>query len=144
MFAIELRLPSIKGSDKEQLAQIKSFLYQHICDLQWILNNINQQDSTVTQAKNVTTPQRIMTKPKNKLTGLWNPNSLEDGSYVVTDNYPLKSESTVVMNNGILVQMRASDTDNVKLQLAFPQDSENPKFRICWFSNWSDWRSLKI
>lgn len=38
---IELRLPNIKGTDKEQLVQIRSYLYQLTEQLQWALNNVN-------------------------------------------------------------------------------------------------------
>lgn len=38
---IELRLPNIKGNDREQLAQIRSYLYQLTEQLQWALNNVN-------------------------------------------------------------------------------------------------------
>ena len=36
---IELRLPNIKGNEREQLAQIRSYLYQLAEQLQWALNN---------------------------------------------------------------------------------------------------------
>lgn len=42
---IELRLPNIKGNDKEQLVQIRSYLYQLTEQLQWALNNINTSSS---------------------------------------------------------------------------------------------------
>ena len=39
---IELRMPNItSASEREQLAQIKSYLYQIIPKLQWALNNVN-------------------------------------------------------------------------------------------------------
>ena len=38
---IELRLPNIKGNDREQLAQIRSYLYQLTEQLQWALNNVS-------------------------------------------------------------------------------------------------------
>ena len=38
---IELRLPNISGNDKEQLVQIRSYLYQIIPQLQWALNNVS-------------------------------------------------------------------------------------------------------
>ena len=43
---IELRLPNIKGNDKEQLVQIRSYLYQLTEQLQWALNNINSSAPT--------------------------------------------------------------------------------------------------
>jgi hypothetical protein len=42
---IELRLPNIKGNDKEQLVQIRSYLYQLAEQLQWALNNIDTSSS---------------------------------------------------------------------------------------------------
>ena len=38
---IELRMPSISGNEREQLVQIRSYLYQLIPQLQWALNNVN-------------------------------------------------------------------------------------------------------
>ena len=38
---IELRLPNISGTDKEQLVQIRSYLYQIVPQLQWALNNVS-------------------------------------------------------------------------------------------------------
>ena len=44
---IELRLPNINGmTEKEQLAQIRSYLYQFIPQLQWALNNVTTTSST--------------------------------------------------------------------------------------------------
>ena len=48
---IELRLPNIKGSDKEQLVQIRSYLYQLTEQLQWALNN-----TSASVPSNVTPP----------------------------------------------------------------------------------------
>ena len=38
---IELRLPNINGTDKEQLAQLRSYLYQLVPQLQWALNTLD-------------------------------------------------------------------------------------------------------
>ena len=46
---IELRLPNIGGSDREQLAQIRSYLYQLVPQLQWALENVG--DSSITSKK---------------------------------------------------------------------------------------------
>ena len=44
---LELRLPNINGmTEKEQLAQIRSYLYQFIPQLQWALNNVTTNSST--------------------------------------------------------------------------------------------------
>lgn len=37
---IELRMPNINGNEREQLIQIRSYLYQIIPQLQWALNNV--------------------------------------------------------------------------------------------------------
>lgn len=52
---IELRLPNIKGNDKEQLVQIRSYLYQLAEQLQFALNNISPSTST---SSSVVQPQR--------------------------------------------------------------------------------------
>jgi hypothetical protein len=51
---IELRLPNINGmTEKEQLAQIRSYLYQFIPQLQWALNNVTTSPSSaVTPTQN--------------------------------------------------------------------------------------------
>lgn len=39
--SVDLRMPNINGSEKEQLVQIRSYLYQLIPQLQWALDNVN-------------------------------------------------------------------------------------------------------
>lgn len=38
--SFDFRMPNITGNDKEQLAQLRSYLYQFIPQLQWALNSI--------------------------------------------------------------------------------------------------------
>lgn len=55
--AIELRLPNITGAtEREQLAQIKSYLYQFTEQLQWALNNMN-----TSSGQNYVVNQRVNT-----------------------------------------------------------------------------------
>ena len=83
--------------------------------------------------------------PRDQLKGTWNPDSLECGIHVVTDSAPLKSGDTVIMYNGILIQMKGTIGDYVKFQLTLPVDgNKSPMYRVNWYSNWSDWRSLKL
>ena len=83
--------------------------------------------------------------PRDQLKGTWNPDSLECGIYVVTDSAPLKSGDTVIMYNGVLIQMKGTVGDYVKFQLTLPVDgNKSPMYRVNWYSNWSDWRSLKL
>lgn len=45
---VDIRLPQITGAtEKEQLAQVKSYLYQFAEQLQWALQNVNTSDSSV-------------------------------------------------------------------------------------------------
>ena len=44
---MELRMPSIGGTDREQLAQIRSYLYQLIPQLQWAINNATVPSSYI-------------------------------------------------------------------------------------------------
>lgn len=46
---IDIRLPSIHGSEKEQLSQIRSYLYQTAQQLQFALGNITAQQDKVAQ-----------------------------------------------------------------------------------------------
>ena len=39
--SVDLRMPNINGSEREQLVQIRSYLYQLIPQLQWALDNVN-------------------------------------------------------------------------------------------------------
>lgn len=83
--------------------------------------------------------------PRDQIKGTWNPDSLECGIYVVTDKAPLKSGETVIMYNGILIQLKGTVGDYVKFQLTLPVDgNKSPMYRVNWYSNWSDWRSLKL
>lgn len=83
--------------------------------------------------------------PRGQIAEGWNPNNLECGVYVVAKNIGLKSGDSVIMYNGVLIQMVGDAGGNVKVQLAFPIDEgRNPMYRLCWYSNWSAWRSLKL
>lgn len=42
----DFRMPNITGNDREQLAQIKSYLYQFIPQLQWALNTLNSPSAS--------------------------------------------------------------------------------------------------
>lgn len=44
--SIDLRMPSINGTDREQLIQIRSYLYQLIPQLQWALDNVSGTAAT--------------------------------------------------------------------------------------------------
>ena len=37
---MELRLPKLTGNDHEQLMQLKSYLYQHLAELQYIITQL--------------------------------------------------------------------------------------------------------
>jgi hypothetical protein len=83
--------------------------------------------------------------PRDQLKGTYDPNNLENGVHIIANNNALKTGDTVIMYNGVLLQMNGDVSGNVKLQLALPTDTNrNPMYRLCWYSNWSDWRSLKL
>lgn len=82
--------------------------------------------------------------PRAQVGADYDPDNLESGAYVVANNYALKTGDTVIMYNGVLIQMEGQLGGNVKIQLAFPvDDGRNPMYRICWYSNWTNWRSMK-
>lgn len=83
--------------------------------------------------------------PRDQIKGTWDANNLECGIYVVTDSSPLKAGETVIMYNGVLIQMKGTVGDHVKFQLTLPVDgNRSPMYRVNWYSNWSDWRSMKL
>lgn len=86
-----------------------------------------------------------MPLPRGQLASGYDPNNLDMGIHIVANNIALKTGDTVIMYNGALIQMTGDVGGNVKIQLALPTDTNrNPMFRLCWYSNWTDWRSLKL
>ena len=121
-----------------------------------------EEENTVDIAEHITTKARggislfdskgdeiplgsTMPLPRNQVNADYNPDNLECGIHVVAKNIALKTGNTVIMYNGVLIQMPGDVGGNVKIQLALPVDEgRNPMYRICWYSNWSDWRSMKL
>lgn len=86
-----------------------------------------------------------MPLPRDQVSADWNPDNLECGIYAVTNTKPLKQGTTVIMYNGVLIQMIANVGGNVKIQLALTSDeTRNPYYRVCWYGNWGNWRSFKL
>ena len=86
-----------------------------------------------------------MPLPRDQVQTDWNPNNLENGIYAVTNSKPLKSGDTVIMYNGVLIQMTANVGGNVKIQLALTSDeTRNPFYRVYWYGNWGNWRGFKL
>lgn len=83
--------------------------------------------------------------PRDQIKGTYDPDNLENGIHVIANNNALKTGETVIMYNGLLIQMPSTVDGSVKLQLALPVDeNRNPMYRLCWYSNWSSWRSMKL
>ena len=83
--------------------------------------------------------------PRDQIKGTYDPDNLDNGIHVIANNNALKSGDTVIMYNGLLIQMPGTVDGSVKLQLALPVDeNRNPMYRLCWYSNWSSWRSMKL
>lgn len=82
--------------------------------------------------------------PRDQVQSGFDADNLQSGVYVVTDKVGLKSGSTTIMANGVLIQMGGTVGDGVKIQLTLPVDSNRvPMFRVKWYNNWSSWRSMK-
>ena len=58
---IDLRLPNISGNEREQLVQIRSYLYQLIPQLQFALNNVSTSNTQVV----TTTPRSLLPSSNN-------------------------------------------------------------------------------
>jgi hypothetical protein len=116
----------------------------YILDVYWrtkARGGLSMFDQTGTEIPLDTT----MPLPRGQIAEGWNPDALEGGVYVVAKNLALKSGDTVIMYNGVLIQMMGDAGGNVKIQLALPIDEgRNPMYRLCWYSNWSAWRALKL
>jgi hypothetical protein len=86
-----------------------------------------------------------MPLPRDQIKGTYDPDNLDNGIHVIANNNALKTGDTVIMYNGILIQMPGTVDGSVKLQLALPVDANrNPMYRLCWYTKWSDWRSMKL
>ena len=83
--------------------------------------------------------------PSDQVSDGWNPDNIENGVYAVTNSRPLKQGDSVIMYNGVLIQMAAYVGGNVKIQLALTSDeTRNPYYRVHWYGNWGNWRSFKL
>ena len=59
--AIDLRLPDIKGNEREQLKQIRSYLYQLVSQLQFALNSAGVSSGYVTDTTRTTSQNKAPT-----------------------------------------------------------------------------------
>lgn len=82
--------------------------------------------------------------PRGPLDAGWNPNDIANGVHEVS-TYPLKDAmGNVLMDNGVLIQMVATVDGAMKIQMAFPTDTNTPVYRIKWDNLWTDWNTFKI
>ena len=80
-----------------------------------------------------------MPLPRGKLAAGDNLDALENGVHIV--DITLQSGNTVIMTKGVLIQMAGDTEGKFKIQLSLPDDGKYPRFRVCWNSKWSDWRT---
>ena len=86
----------------------------------------------------------ILPLPRGHLEEGWNPNDIANGVYEVS-TYPLKDPmGNVLMENGVLIQLSATVNGSMKIQMAFPTDTNTPVYRIKWENLWTDWNTFKI
>lgn len=86
----------------------------------------------------------ILPLPRGHLGEGWNPNNIANGVYEVS-TYPIKDPmGNVLMENGVLIQMQATVNGSMKIQMAFPTDTNTPVYRIQWENLWTDWNTFKI
>ena len=116
----------------------------NIFDLYWRLKA--RDGMSLIDAKGTEIPlDSTLPIPRDQVASGWNPDNLDCGVYVVAKNIALKTGETVIMYNGVLIQMAGDVGQNVKIQIALPIDEgRNPMYRLCWYSNWSTWRSMKL
>lgn len=86
----------------------------------------------------------ILPLPRGELGEGWRPDSIANGVHVVS-SYPLKdSMGNTIMENGILIQMVATVYGSMKIQVAFPTDTNTPAYRIFQEDNWTPWYTWNI
>ena len=86
----------------------------------------------------------ILPLPRGELGEGWNPDYIANGVHVVT-TYPLKdSMGNTIMENGILIQMAATNDRSMNIQVAFPTDTNTPAYRIFQEGNWKPWYTWNI
>lgn len=146
---LDLRLPNITAStEREQLSQIKSYLYQLASQLQWALNTV--ETSSVSQKVVNQTPRNVVTKAKEddievtfnslkpliiksaeiveayyeevntRLSGLYVAES-DFGTYVEETEQKISKSSTDITQNFTNIQRIITDIANLNLTFAESQ-----------------------
>ena len=86
----------------------------------------------------------ILPLPRGQVEEGWNPNYIENGVHEVS-TYPLKDDmGNTIMENGILIQMPATINGSLKIQVAFPTDTNTPAYRIFQENTWTPWYTWNI
>lgn len=143
--AFDFRLPDIKGTDREQLKQIRSYLYQLIPQLQFALNNMGTTSTVVYEThKTAGTPSQssssldaevafealkpLIIKSADIVQAYYEEiNSMIVGSYVAQSDFGTFSEqmeqrisksSTDIEQAFKNIQQIFSDIDNISFTLA--------------------------
>ena len=145
--SVDIRLPQIKGAtEKEQLSQVKSYLYQLATQLQWALKNVDTSRETVIiqqTSKSLSSSSEAVPKDaqatfnsiksliiksaeivdayseeiSNKLSGSYVAQS-DFGTYVEETEQEITQNSTGIEQSFINIQKIFTDIENISFVLA--------------------------
>lgn len=145
----DLRLPNITGvTEREQLSQIKAFLYQHVQQLQWALSTVETASVSNQVASQAPRNVIVQSKAKNaevdfnalkaliiksadivdayyaeiseRLSGLYVASS-DFGTYIEETDAKIKKTSTDITQNYTDIQKILTDIENLSFSLAESQ-----------------------
>ena len=145
----DLRLPNITGAtEREQLSQIKAFLYQHVQQLQWALSTVETASVSNQVASQASQKVIVQAKAKNaevdfnslkaliiksadivdayyeeiseRLTGLYVASS-DFGTYIEETDAKIKKTSTDITQNYTDIQKILTNIENLSISFAESQ-----------------------
>lgn len=135
---IDLQMPNIKGSEKEQLAQMRSYLYRIIPQLQIVLNSIEISASNNSSIAE----QRISTSNKELGAKAIDLNNLKKQD-IYTQNLNVNAKLELnypVVKAGYLEVL--TNTSGYVLQKYTAYDCSSIHIRYYYSNSWHNWKKI--
>lgn len=135
---IDLQMPNIKGSEKEQLEQMRSYLYRIIPQLQIVLNSIETSVSN----NSIIATQRISTSNKELGSEAINLNTLKKQD-IYTQNLNVNAKLALnypVVKAGYLEVI--TNTAGYVLQRYTAYDCSSIHIRYYYRNSWHNWKKI--
>lgn len=132
---IDLQMPNINGSEKEQLEQMRSYLYRIIPQLQIVLNSIEINNSSIAE-------QRISTSNKELGAKAIDLNTLKKQD-IYTQNLNVNAKLALnypVVKAGYLEVI--TNTAGYVLQRYTAYDCSSIHIRYYYRNSWHNWKKI--